>query len=39
AISAALFADEPFGPLVAAGAVLVIAAGVLETVPLRPRRR
>ena len=39
AVSAALFADEPFGLLVAAGAVLVIAAGVLETVPLRARRR
>lgn len=35
AVSAALFAAEPFGPLLAAGAVLVIAAGVLETVPDR----
>lgn len=39
AISAAVLAEEPFGPLMAAGAVLVIVAGVLETVPLRPRRR
>ncbi|MDX1609184.1 MAG: DMT family transporter [Halofilum sp. (in: g-proteobacteria)] len=33
AVSAALFADEPFGAALAVGAVLVIAAGVLETVP------
>lgn len=39
AISAALFADEPFGPAVAAGAVLVIAAGVLETLPGGAGRR
>lgn len=39
AVSAALLAEEPFGPLMAAGAVLVIAAGVLETMPLRPSRR
>lgn len=37
AISAALFADEPFGAAVAVGAVLVIAAGLLETLPARPR--
>lgn len=35
ALSAALFADEPFGPAVAVGAALVIAAGVLETLPAR----
>ena len=40
AVSAALFAHEPFGPLMACGAVLVVAAGFLETVPdLRTRRR
>lgn len=35
AVSAALLADEPFGATLAAGAVLVIAAGVLETMPDR----
>lgn len=35
ALSAALFADEPFGPAVAVGAVLVITAGLLETLPVR----
>lgn len=39
AVSAALLAAEPFGPLLAAGAVLVIAAGVLETVPDRRTAR
>jgi drug/metabolite transporter (DMT)-like permease len=40
ALSAALLTDEPFGPLMAMGAVLVIAAGILETLPLRwPFRR
>lgn len=39
AISAALLAAEPFGPLLATGAVLVIAAGVLETMPDRHTRR
>ncbi len=39
ALSAALLADEPFGPLIAVGAVLVVAAGVLESAPdLRARR-
>lgn len=32
-VSAALIASEPFGPPVAAGAVLVIMAGLLETLP------
>jgi len=31
--SAALLADEPFGPLVATGAVFVVAAGLIETLP------
>ncbi|MCF8106693.1 MAG: DMT family transporter [Desulfohalobiaceae bacterium] len=31
AVSAALFTDEPFSPIMAAGAVLVIAAGFLES--------
>lgn len=35
AISAALLAAEPFGPLVVTGTVFVIAAGVLEAVPER----
>lgn len=39
AISAALLTDEPFGVLTAIGAVLVIAAGVLETMPDRRARR
>lgn len=38
AVSAALFADEPFGPTVVAGAVLVITAGLLETLPVRQPR-
>lgn len=38
ALSAALFADEPFGPAVAVGAVLVITAGLLETLPARHPR-
>lgn len=33
ALSAAFFAGEPFGALVAIGATLVIAAGALETLP------
>ncbi len=32
-VSAAVFAGEPFGGAMAAGAVLVVAAGFLETVP------
>lgn len=35
AISAALFAAEPFGPLMITGTTLVVAAGVLETIPNR----
>lgn len=35
AVSAALFAGEPFGWAMALGAVLVIGAGVLETLPAR----
>jgi len=31
--SAALLAGEPFGPLVATGAVIVVVAGVIETLP------
>lgn len=38
ALSAALFADEPFGPAVAIGAVLVITGGLLETLPTRHPR-
>lgn len=36
AISAALLTDEPFGPLMTVGMVLVLAAGVLESLPERP---
>lgn len=41
AISAALLTAEPFGPVMALGAALVILAGVLETLPLgwQPRSR
>lgn len=35
AVSAALFAAEAFGPMMAAGTLLVIVAGALETVPDR----
>lgn len=38
ALSAALYADEPFGPAVAVGAVLVVTAGLLETLPVRRER-
>jgi len=38
ALSAAFFAGEPFGTLVAIGAALVIAAGALETLPEFLRR-
>lgn len=34
-VSAALFADEPFGVVMTLGAMLVVAAGVLETMPDR----
>ena len=34
-ISAAVFAAEPFGPLVGVGTLLVISAGVLESMPDR----
>jgi drug/metabolite transporter (DMT)-like permease len=37
AVSAALLADEAFGGVMAAGTVLVIVAGVLETLPERRR--
>lgn len=37
-VSAALLAAEPFGPVMAAGAALVIGAGVLETLPERKAR-
>ncbi len=37
AVSAALLAAEPFGPLMAAGTVLVIAAGILEALPANGR--
>lgn len=36
ALSAAWLTDEPFGPLMAAGTVLVIGAGVFESLPQRP---
>jgi len=39
ALSAALFAGEPFGALMAVGTTLVITAGVLETLPDRPGAR
>lgn len=39
AVSAALFAGEAFGPMVALGAILVIMAGVLETLPGGKRSR
>lgn len=39
ATSAALLTTEPFGPLMVVGAVMVIAAGVLETLPAWRRRR
>lgn len=35
AVSAALLTAEPFGPLMAVGATLVIGAGIVETLPLR----
>lgn len=35
AISAALLADEPFGPVMGVGATLVVFAGILETLPGR----
>ncbi len=35
ALSAALLADEPFGPIMGVGATLVVLAGVLETLPGR----
>lgn len=38
ALSAALLTAEPFGVVMALGAVLVIVAGILETLPLRRRR-
>lgn len=37
--SAALFAAEPFGPLVGVGTLLVISAGVLESMPERRAMR
>lgn len=40
AVSAALLTDEPFGTLMAVGAIMVIGAGIVETFPSwRPRRR
>lgn len=35
ALSAALLADEPFGPVMGVGATLVVLAGILETLPGR----